>query len=189
MPSTPIELCSLALVKIGANAISSFEEGTLEAHVSGLLYPLVRDTLLSAHPWNFATTQLYCAKLTETPLADYTSSFELPSDCLRILSTGANSTRQGPEYKVQSGRIFTNAQTLLLTYIKRTEENRFPAFFKIALVARLASEFCIPLTDSTTRWKALQAVAEDEFRRAKSHDAQEDTPPRFHDFSLIESRY
>jgi hypothetical protein len=55
MALTQIGLCSRALLKIGAHSIASFDEGTAEAEVAAGLYATVRDTVLSAHPWNFAT--------------------------------------------------------------------------------------------------------------------------------------
>lgn len=58
MALSSIALCSRALLKLGASTIASFDEGTAEAEVSANLYPPVRDALLSAHPWNFATGQI-----------------------------------------------------------------------------------------------------------------------------------
>lgn len=58
----------------------------------------------------------------------------------------------------------------------------------MALIAQLAAEFCIPLTDSTSRWEILQKLADAQLRRAKLIDAQEDTPPAVEDFSLLEGR-
>ena len=65
MALSSIELCSSALVKLGANGISSFEDGTAESRVASSLYPLIRDALLCAHPWSFATAQARLARLSE----------------------------------------------------------------------------------------------------------------------------
>jgi len=50
MALNSVELCSSALIKLGADSSSSFEDGTAEARVSARLYFLVRDSMLSAHP-------------------------------------------------------------------------------------------------------------------------------------------
>jgi hypothetical protein len=76
-----------------------------------------------------------------------------------------------------------------LTYVARPAEDDFPPFFSLALIARLAAEFCIPLTDSTSRWEGLQKLADWELRRAKLIDAQEDTPASLTDFTLLEGRF
>jgi hypothetical protein len=84
--------------------------------------------------------------------------------------------------------LHTNAEVVVLTYLYRPNEADFPPFFDMALIARLAAEFCIPLTDSTSRWEALRKLSEQEFRRAKLIDSQEDAAPHFDDFTLIEVR-
>ena len=50
MTYTNIGICSNALLKIGAEGITSFEDGTAEAEIAYSLYPLLRDGLLSAYP-------------------------------------------------------------------------------------------------------------------------------------------
>ena len=57
MALSALALCSRALLKIGAQPIASLDEGTAEAEVAANLYPGLRDALLAAHPWSFATGQ------------------------------------------------------------------------------------------------------------------------------------
>ena len=57
MSYTNIGICSNALLKIGAEGITSFEDGTAEAEIAYSLYPLIRDSLLSSYPWSFAKAQ------------------------------------------------------------------------------------------------------------------------------------
>ena len=74
---------------------------------------------------------------------------------------------------------------MVLTYIFRPLESEFPPFFDQVLIARLAAEFCIPLTDSTTRTKALLDMADKELRQARTIDAQQDTITVIDDYPLI----
>ena len=85
MALNSIELCSSALVKLGADGISSFEDGTAEARVAARLYPITRDGMLSAHPWTFATAQADLPRLVAAPLSDFSYAFQLPNDFLRPL--------------------------------------------------------------------------------------------------------
>lgn len=186
---TYIDLCSLALIKLGASGISSFDDGTVEAQVASAIYPIVKDSLLSVHPWNFATAQKVIPKLSQRPVADYQNAFQLPPDCLRVLSAGSSGRGRGLTYKIHGRQVLTDFDDVTITYIYRAPEAVYPPFFNLALIARLAAEFCIPLTDSTSRWEGMQKVAEDELRRAKLCDAQEDTPPGFLEFNLVESRF
>ncbi|MCP5367678.1 MAG: hypothetical protein H6907_11520 [Hyphomicrobiales bacterium] len=188
MALSSIALCSRALLKIGAASIASFDEGTAEAEIAANLYPSSRDALLSAHPWSFATGQARLATLVAEPVADFDYAFQLPADFLRALSAGVGARGRGIPYRIAERRLHADSDEVVLTYIFRPAETEFPPFFDQALIARLAAEFCIPLTESTSRAEALTRLAENEFRRAKSIDAQQDSPVQFEDFTLIDVR-
>lgn len=182
---TDISLCSRALLKLGALGISSFEEGTAEAEISANLYPLVRDSMLSSYPWSFAVAQIWLGRLDAKPLADYQYAYQLPIDMLRIISAGSGQRGQGLEYRVAEQTLHTNSPQVTLTYIFRPQENTFPPFFCDALVARLASEFCLPLTESTSRAEYLAKISSEELTKARLIDAQQATPRKFEDFTLV----
>jgi hypothetical protein len=188
MALSALVLCSRALLKIGAQPIASLDEGTTEAEVAVHLYPAVRDALLSAHPWSFATGQMELPRLLATPRADYAHAFQLPADFLRVLSAGGARRGQGLNYRIHESRLHADAAQVTLTYLFRPSESAFPAFFASALVARLAAEFCIPLTESTSRADMLQRLADSEFRHARLVDSQQDTPRALTDFPLITAR-
>ncbi|WP_029009196.1 hypothetical protein [Azospirillum halopraeferens] len=187
MSLTAIGLCSRALIKIGATPITAFEEGTAEAEVAGALYAPTRDALLSAHPWSFATVQATLPRLDGAPAADYTHAFQLPADFLRALSAGAGRGR-GLEYRIHGRTLQADAGAVVLTYVRRPAEEDFPPFFDQALIARLAAEFCIPVTENTSRADTLHRLAEAEFRRARLTDAQQDSQERLEGFTLVEAR-
>lgn len=188
MPMSSIDICSRALVKIGANAISSFEEGTTEAHVAASLYDVVLEGLLSSYPWNFAIVQRRLAQLATPPVADFQNAFALPPECLRVVSAGRNVKGHGLYYQVRESALHTDSDSVVLTFVSRPPIDNFPPYFNLALIAKLSAEFCIPLTDSTSRWKDLTDAAERELRHAKLSDAVADSPPRIEDFTLVEGR-
>lgn len=188
MALSSIALCSRALMKLGADGITSFEDGTAEAEVAASLYGPIRDALLSAYPWSFAKGQMGLARLIVEPIADYAYAYQLPSDFLRALSAGVGGRGRGIDYRLAERRLHTDASEVTLTYIFRPDESTFPPFFDQALINRLAAEFCIPLTDSTSRAETLHKLAEKEVQRAKSIDGQQESSTHIEDFSLIEAR-
>lgn len=185
MALSSIALCSRALLKLGADTIASFDEGTAEAEVAANLYPSTRDAMLSAHPWSFATAQAVLPKLAAEPVADFTAAFQLPADFLRALSAGSSGRGRGIDYRIAEMRLHADADDVVLSYIFRPADTDFPPFFDQALISRLAAEFCIPLTESTSRSESLHKLAETEFQRAKTIDSQQDTPGRIEDFTLV----
>lgn len=188
MALSDVALCSRALMRIGCAPIASFEDGTAESEISGALYAPARDALLSAYGWSFATGQVPLTKLEDAPLADYQYAYQLPNDFLRALSAGTGARGRGLNYRISRNVLHTDADSVLLTYIFLPDESEFPPFFDASLIARLAAEFCIPLTESTSRAEVLYKMADDEFRKAKQIDAQQDTPSRIESFPLIDAR-
>lgn len=188
MSFNDIAIASRALIRLGAKPISSFNDGTVESEIAGALYDSVRDTMLSSYLWGFASTQRTLNQLTESPLADFQNAFALPNDFLRAVSAGTGGKGRGISFRVVNGQLHTNTSNVTLSYIYQPPEEEFPAYFTNALITRLAAEYAIPITESTTRADMLYRQAEQEFFKARQIDAQQDTPGRIEDFSLIKAR-
>lgn len=86
------------------------------------------------------------------------------------------------------GKLYTNSTMVILTYIFRADESAFPPFFDSVLIARMAAELCIPLTENTSRFETFSKLAETEFSRARQLDAQQDRPQRLKNFPLTDVR-
>ncbi len=189
MALTDIELCTRALVKLGARPITSLSDGSSEAEIASLLYAPTRDGLLSSYAWSFATVQAALTLSSTAPVADYQFAYNLPNDILRVISIGANNAGSGIPYRMTGNVLHTNASGVILTYIARVSTAICPPYFDVALMARLSAELCLPLTENTSRADLLARLADQEFARARQIDAQQDTPNALTDFSLINSRF
>ena len=163
MALTDVALCSHALIRIGARPISSFADGTTEADVAGTLYGSIRDDLLSSYGWSFATGQEVLNQLAQNPEADYDFAYQLPNDFLRALSAGHNGRGRGLDFRINKDTLQTDSSGVLLTYIFRPDE-------------------------SASRADVFMKLAEQSYARAKQVDAQQDTPSRLEQFSLIDAR-
>lgn len=188
MALSNVALCSRALIRIGCEPISSFEDGTAESEIAGALYGPARNALLSAYGWSFAMGQVALERLEDAPLADYQYAYALPNDFLRALSAGTGTRGRGLDYRIARNVLHSDAESVVLTYIFLPDESEFPPFFDAALILRLAAEFCIPLTEGTSRAETLYQMADGEFRKAKQIDAQQDSPVSIESFPLIDAR-
>jgi hypothetical protein len=188
MALSDVGLCSRALLRIGVHPIASFSDGTAESEIAGLLYGPCRDALLSAYSWSFATGQAALTLLSSSPVADYPYAYQLPLDFLRAVSLGSGGRGRGLNFRMARGELHTASDEAILTYIFRPNEEEFPPYFDAALIARLAAELCIPLTENTSRAESLFRLADQEFAKARQIDAQQDSPNRIEDFSLITAR-
>ncbi len=188
MALSDIALCSRALIKIGASPITSFNDGSAESEIAGTLFGGVRDALLSAYAWSFASGQVVLNQLSTAPVADYGYAYQLPNDFLRALSAGSGVRGRGLNYRIVGGELHTNASDVVLSYVYRPNEQSFPPYFDQALITRLSAEFTIPVTENTSRAETMFAMAEKEYMRARQIDAQQDTPSSIEDFTLITVR-
>ena len=148
----------------------------------------MRDALLSAYGWSFATGQVALTPLATPPEADYENAFQLPNDFLRSLSAGTSGKGRGVNFRIARGALHTDASDVTLTYIFRPDESEFPPYFDMALITRLSAEFTIPVTENTSRAEAMLRLAAREYETARQIDAQQDSPAGIEDFSLINVR-
>ena len=55
--ASEVQICNLALAKIGDQQITSLTENSKAGRLCNLVYEPLRDATLRAHPWNFAITR------------------------------------------------------------------------------------------------------------------------------------
>ncbi|MAZ75701.1 MAG: hypothetical protein CMH31_00180 [Micavibrio sp.] len=188
MALNDIALCSRALIRIGAAPITSFNDGSAESEIAGALYETLRNSILSSYPWTFATGQVELTQLSISPTADYQYAYQLPNDFLRAISAGSSAESQGVKYRISRDQLHTDYESVVLSYIFNPDEAETPPFFDMVLITRLAAEFCIPVTENTSRAEVMFRIANKEFAQARSIDAMQDTPNKIQDFSLIDVR-
>lgn len=185
---TPLELCSLALTAVGADPIASFDSGTIEAEVASLWYPMTAEALLSAHYWSFALRRSSLARLSVDAPAGWAYAYALPADYLRLQAVGTATADAGVPFEVRGDQLLTDEPVVEITYVRRAIEADWPGYFQDALVAQLAANFAIPLTESTSRADALGRLAEVKFVRAKQADDQGKDTRALKHFPLTEAR-
>lgn len=188
MAYTDISICSNALLKIGAESITSFLDGTAEAEVAANLYPMIRDGLLASYPWSFAVGQKSLPRLAGVPLADYSYAYRLPNDFLRC--TFRRQRPQRPRHRIphcgkppayrrvgsQSDLYFPSARKFVSGLFLRAFD--CPSGFGILFAA--------------DRKHDAFGISAENFSGAGKTGAvdrcQQSTPQRFEDFSLVEAR-
>lgn len=170
---TKIDLCSMALLKLGEKPIQSLREDSVAAQLSRTLFDPTVDTLLSMFPWRFATQLLVLNKNTE-------GDFIIPSNILRILKCDG---------KIIGNKIITSAETTEITAIVRIEPELFPGYFSTLVATKLALDFCIPLIGDMNIFNMMMALYEAEYQSAKFIDSTTSNQTNINDFSLINSRF
>ncbi len=170
---TKLDLCSMALLKLGEQPIQSLVDDTAAAKLSRVLFDSVMDALLSIHPWRFATRRI---KL--TPNSD--GEFLIPSNVLRILKTDGH---------ILGDKVISNSSCLEIMAIIRVGPEKFPGYFVSLAATRLAMEFCVPLLGNQSMFRTLVALYESELQTSKFIDGTTSSNDGISGFSLIDVRH
>ena len=170
---TKIDLCSMALLKLGESPIQSLADDSASAKLSRTLFDPVMDTLIASHPWRFAMSELNLTKNTD-------GNFIIPSDVLRVLKTSG---------RIVGDRIISDTESVNVTAIVRPPVDKYPPYFISLAATRLAMEFCIPLLGDQTVFRMLVALYETELQTAKFIDSTTTLNDSISDFSLINTRF
>jgi hypothetical protein len=107
----------------------------------------------------------------------------LPPDVLRVIGCDA------AEYDVAGNRVAADADEIEVTAVARVAADRFPPYFQAAAAAKLAMEFCVPLTGNQNAHALLNALYENELRAAKFADSASAPAKPIGNFPLLSARF
>ena len=186
--TTAVSICSNALLMLGDNPISDFDESTDRARLASNLWPTARDYVLRMHPWNCATKRVVLAPEADAPAFGWTAQFLLPGDNLRVLGVGEQGER--PRYKVEGGKILMDETVCKLLYIWRNEN---PATWDSMLIwgmtMAMRAIFSYGIAQSTTLEQVIDQAMREVLKKARAADAQEDEADALDDSPLVQARY
>lgn len=198
--ASKVAIANAALTKAGDQHISTLDDSEGEsARVISSVWDQLRDAELRARNWNFAMKRASLAALASAPAWGYSTEYQLPSDCLRIIQVGEffpgmslTDYRGSSEadWQVEGRKILTNLEApLKIRYMARIEDTtQWDALFAEAFACKLAQVICERITQSNTK----RQLAMQEYRQALADamrgDAIENPPEPLPDDSWIMSR-
>jgi hypothetical protein len=170
MAVSKTSICNSALVKVGAERISSITQDTKRAIILNAIYDQVRDSVLRAHRWNFAIKRVALAPTAAVPAFGYNFEYDLPNDCLRLLDTDPDDI----DFVIEERKIRTDEPTLDVLYIfQNIDESSWDSCFAEAMAWRLASEISYNLTQSSTVAAFCDKKYKEVLAEARSMDGAE----------------
>jgi hypothetical protein len=187
MTLSAIDLCSKALIKLGAFPISSMDGESPEEMIANHLYNIVKRQLLAAYHWNFATIFRELNIVNTKPVAKFEYSFQLPSDVISVI-TASDLSGGRIDYKIIGDELYTNSNSVILNYIYDAPEEYFSPDFQNLIIEKLASEFSIPLTENTAKANYFESSANLILAKAKSNEAMQNKPKKISNFPLTDIR-
>jgi hypothetical protein len=184
--ASEVEISSMALNKLGAEGITSFDDLTNRSNLCRDFYPHVRDAVLRAYPWKCSLVQKALVHDAAAPLFGWSYKFPLPVDpyCLRVIEI-----EDEPDYAVKGRYIYTDESSITIEYISRiTNPGLFDSLLKEAIEARLAAELAYPITRSNELGSVMWSLYEAKLREARTMDAMESTVEGWEANELIDVR-
>lgn len=176
------DICNLAMAKIGGPNITAIDDGTEAANVLNRIYTSCLEAELAAHPWTFATTRAMLPADAVAPLFDWSFSYPLPADYLKLVAIGDSwlfyRAACDGGYTVEGRAILTDvASPLKIRYVKRlTNAGIFSPGFVQAFACRLAAESAEALTQNLSKRQAAWQEREMAIKQAK-HTNDIELPP------------
>ena len=146
MAVSAVQICNMALAKIGNYSITSLDDATKEARACKVFYPFLRNEMLQSHPWNFAMSRAdISAALTTTPAFQWDYAYTLPADCLRVWELYGSTA----EWVCEDWQLLTNQDAeIYIRYIKLIETTgRYSPAFDSCLATRVGAELATKLAD------------------------------------------
>ena len=176
MATSVVEICNAALSLVGEKQITNatLSSDTEAERQCSLIYPIIKDRLLRAHPWNFAESRTQLASLTATPDFEFTYYYKLPSNCIRALRLYGTDENFRAE---SGGKLATDASPCKLIYTAKIEDvSTFDSGFTYALIYALAAHLAVVLSANKGLSDQLKVEAERHLKEARQQDGQEGTP-------------
>jgi len=160
--ASQVDICNLALKKLGENAIISIDDDSDEAESLRLIYDLVLKNELRINNWHFSITRTTLPALAEAPAFGYEKQYALPANYLRAIQVGEHYfcenleeyvTDTSPFYVIEGNKILTSESApLKFRYVRNdVSENEFDAGFVMTFASRLAYELAEDSTQSNSK--------------------------------------
>lgn len=199
--TSDVGICAEALLSLGAQPISSFDENSVAAQACSTMYASARDDLMRRHNWNGCVKRAIGSPDVNPPAWGYSQRFPLPADCLRLLGVVVLPAGAAPgtvlgqpsyitDYALEGGAVLCNAESIGFHYIYRNDNAASwgPGLVRMMVLRmRWALAFTIA-RDAAIEAQAAQVFAA-ELRTYKTLDGAEVPPIELRDGDYMTSRY
>ena len=181
--ASKIDLVSNALILIGDAPINSLTGNSRAQQVASNLYDNIVKSELSKHRWGFARKKAQLAKTTSTPLDEWDSIYQLPTDMIFLIKINPL-----VDYQILGDKVYCNiGSALYCDYIYDAPESEWPYYFAKMVEYALAKDFATSIRDSSNSRIEMAAEYENASRMARFTDSQQhpQTPIMSNPFAAV----
>jgi hypothetical protein len=178
MATSEVEVVNRALDHLNAAPVVDLAADVEEARRMRRAFPIARDAVLRAYPWNCARRRVRLAADATAPVFGYGKQFPLPEGplplrCLRVLLVGDTPHHTG--WRVEGRYLLTDeGGPLPIEYVGQlTDVAQWDALLVEAIAYRLAADVAWPMTGSESRRAAMMDGYRTALAEARRIDARE----------------
>lgn len=168
--ASKVEIINVALSRIGANEITSLDEGTSEQKLAVNLWDVARRACLRDHTWNFAVADVELNQISGYVPFEFAYAYQLPALNIRLLQVYGN-----PVFKIQGRTILTDETTCKIKYVVDvTDTTLWDPSFTDVVAQRLAADMGYALTKSQATADSMYTIYQQKLKFARHIDSTED---------------
>lgn len=197
MAASRVSICNLAIARLPAKAIATYEENSLEARECRRHYPQVIDEMLQGpHTWSFQIQRVELAALASNDREhEWLHAYQVPANmghAIQLMPNldavgggypvplpgepyrevwGGVSQQFGVPYIISGSTIYSNQESAILEFgVNSVEEASLPPLVVNAISAELAARIAIPVKQDRKLKAELAEEAEIAWQRAMAED-------------------
>ena len=157
---TDVKVCNKALLLLGAEAITSFSDGSPAAQACDTIYKEVKNSTLGMYRWSFTIAKTQLAQDTATPNSEWRYQYRLPNDILNgvpeaVRTTGVAGAAIFKDWEMNQAAgypvLMTNATEIHIDYQRAVTEAVMPTYFITLLAYQMAWHLAEVITDQITK--------------------------------------
>ena len=174
--NSSIDIAARALILIGANPITSFDDTSTEALIANNMYEDVARAALCNTRWRFASNQSELNLLSDTPTGRFDRAHQLPSDLLMLHTLTVNDNIL--TYSIYGDKVFSDATVadkVIADYTFRANEIDWPSYFTLAVEYELASVFASSIARDEKLAELMSVKANQYMAKGRNLDSQQQT--------------
>ncbi len=187
--SSYVAIANLAATAIGTAArLTTPGDDTTLGRAVASVWEIEREAALRDGSWNFAMKRAGLPALSEAPVHGFTTRFQLPTDCIRLIEIYELSR---DEWQLE-GRAINADSTgpLKIRYLANiTEPAEFDPLFAKAFALKIACAIGNRIAGSSFKEELNQQKYRDAIAEARRVDAMENPPIEQRESSWIEDRW
>lgn len=164
MAFTAVQICSNALIRLGASPIQSFTEGTDIATTCDTIYSMKKEFMLASYPWRFTKKFIQLSRLVTAPTAQWTYQFTLPADRITaglpaVYSTGGTYAIPVQDYTIIGNVLMTHQPEAWVEYQAMVDESLWAPYFVELMTYIMMDELCFNVSDNANLKQIIQQTA------------------------------